>query len=309
MSNTADIAGRLENRSGTRLLKLLALRRTPNPGQSWLIVYLDIITLMLAMFILLVNDPRDAGQAPTIESPATVSEAQSPAPAPSQPVVIAGPETVAEPVQQPPPVAEMEAEPDTPPQAEQEMVSIEMLEPVDIASWNPAGLIDTPQEPDLQAEAGMPENAPTPDKSDAEKILLELQSIAGEELVVDIKAGEINLQLPESILFETGKADLLPDAVDLLRQIVPVVTENNYPVSIEGHTDNVPIQTSQYPSNWELSAARASIVLRKLAELGIDYRRMKAIGYADTSPISDNNSDQGRRENRRVNIIIHAAQN
>jgi chemotaxis protein MotB len=307
MNNTAEIAGRLENRGGTRLLKLLALRRTPNPGQSWLIVYLDIITLMLAMFILLVNDPRHAEQTPAIESPETVTEIQSPVP-PPPPVVKETPEPVTETSPLQSPVAEADAEPETRPQAEIETVSIEMLEPVDFASWNPAGQIETPTEPSLQAEAGMPESAPTPDKSDAEKILLELKSIAGEELVVDIKAGEINLQLPESILFETGKADLLPDAIDLLRQIVPIVTENQYPVSIEGHTDNVPIQTSQYPSNWELSAARATIVLRKLAELGIDYRRMKAIGYADTSPISDNNNEQGRRENRRVSIIIHAGQ-
>ena len=78
-------------------------------------------------------------------------------------------------------------------------------------------------------------------------------------------------------------------------------------LQIEGDTDNVPIATREFPSNWELSSARASVVIRKLGELGIPFSRLKAIGYADTVPIDTNNTAEGRRNNRRVNIIIHAS--
>jgi chemotaxis protein MotB len=77
-----------------------------------------------------------------------------------------------------------------------------------------------------------------------------------------------------------------------------------YQLSVEGHTDNVPIQTARYPSNWELSSARAARVTRKLIEQGVAADRIRAIGYGDTRPRSENDSAEGRAKNRRVTFVL-----
>ncbi|HPP47832.1 MAG TPA: OmpA family protein, partial [Accumulibacter sp.] len=78
------------------------------------------------------------------------------------------------------------------------------------------------------------------------------------------------------------------------------------PVTIEGHTDNVPISNAQFPSNWELSAVRATTVLRLFADAGVAPERLTAIGYADTRPVEANTLVEGRARNRRVTILIEA---
>ncbi|EWG98544.1 hypothetical protein Q427_29990 [Halomonas sp. BC04] len=75
-------------------------------------------------------------------------------------------------------------------------------------------------------------------------------------------------------------------------------------VSVEGHTDSIPIATARFPSNWELSSARAIAVLRYLAELGIDIERLRAVGYAETRPLESNDSAEGRAMNRRVELLL-----
>ncbi|MBV8634840.1 MAG: OmpA family protein, partial [Burkholderiaceae bacterium] len=79
---------------------------------------------------------------------------------------------------------------------------------------------------------------------------------------------------------------------------------NDNRVVVEGHTDNVPIQTTQFPSNWELSAARAASIVRALQERGIAAERLEASGMADTKPKSSNSNAQGRSENRRVSLLV-----
>jgi len=306
MTPLAENAGTLENRAGNRLAQLLAKRRNKSPNQSWLIVYLDIITLLLAMFILLVNDPGETLDSQTnapLDQPApvTIVEEETPIEEP-QPIA---PEPIEEVITEAPAITEQTestepgiAKPEAP-------VLAEVTDPGE----SPTELTpeaDKTDEPTKTDEMLLEQ--PVPSMSDADRILQQLETIDGEQMVINIKEGEINLQLPESILFATGQAELLPQAVDLLKKIAPILVDNSYPISIEGHSDNVPIQTQQFPSNWELSAARATVVLRKLAELGVDYRRMKAIGYADTNPVSDNDSEQGRGKNRRVNILIHASE-
>ena len=92
-----------------------------------------------------------------------------------------------------------------------------------------------------------------------------------------------------------------------MRAIAQVLAPTDFPVTIEGHTDNVPIKTPQFPSNWELSALRATTVLRLFAESGIAPERLTAIGYADTHPVEANTSVEGRARNRRVSILIDSA--
>lgn len=126
-----------------------------------------------------------------------------------------------------------------------------------------------------------------------------------EDLKITVEPGRVNLQMPEQILFELGRAELKNAAGQLLRRLAPVLMENQYRISIEGHTDNIPIRNRQFPSNWELSSARSSIVLRYLAGQGVDPGRMRAVGYADTRPLGSNKTADGRGENRRVTLVIH----
>lgn len=131
-----------------------------------------------------------------------------------------------------------------------------------------------------------------------------LQQGLGENVELLTHAGSIELRLKESILFATGRADLRPEGRGLLDSLVSLLRQDGHAIAVEGHTDNVPIANEMFPSNWELSAARATTVVRHLISQGVTAERLRAIGYADTRPLADNASATGRAENRRVSIVI-----
>jgi chemotaxis protein MotB len=114
----------------------------------------------------------------------------------------------------------------------------------------------------------------------------------------------VTIEISDSVLFALGQSDLNPLSARAMRAIAQVLAPTDFPVTIEGHTDNVPIKTPQFPSNWELSAVRATTVLRLFAESGLAPERLTAIGYADTRPVEPNASVEGRARNRRVSILI-----
>jgi chemotaxis protein MotB len=111
--------------------------------------------------------------------------------------------------------------------------------------------------------------------------------------------------LSDNLLFPIGSAELRPGATDILDKISEVIRPISNPIMVEGHTCNLPIKTPQFPSNWELSAARACRVVRFLMEeYGIAPDRLGAVGYGDTRPVKPNDSEEHRRRNRRVDIVI-----
>jgi chemotaxis protein MotB len=111
--------------------------------------------------------------------------------------------------------------------------------------------------------------------------------------------------LTDRLLFASGQATLIPAARPLLGEISNLLSiDREHPISVEGNTDDVPIQSSSFPSNWELSTARASMVVRELISQGTDAHRLSAAGYADLRPISSNATAQGRARNRRVEIVL-----
>ncbi|CAM3031352.1 flagellar motor protein MotB [Legionella worsleiensis] len=118
--------------------------------------------------------------------------------------------------------------------------------------------------------------------------------------------GWIELQIKAGSLFDSGEAELKAEALIKLMRLAEKISKYPYPVVIEGYTDNMPIETPQYPSNWELSATRAATVGRILNGYGIDTGRILVTGYGDQYPISTNMTEEGRSLNRRVNIIIAA---
>jgi len=127
----------------------------------------------------------------------------------------------------------------------------------------------------------------------------------GSNVDLKLKEQQLDIQLNEKILFSSGEARLTRDAFKALNPIVNVLRDQGYDITVEGHTDNVPIANARFPSNWELSVARAAYVVRYLIGEGIASDRLKAVGYADTRPLASNDTAEGRRTNRRVTLVIH----
>jgi chemotaxis protein MotB len=115
----------------------------------------------------------------------------------------------------------------------------------------------------------------------------------------------ISLQLKDSILFETGKAELKDNSKVILNQISSLIANLPNNIVVEGHTDNVPIRTHEYDSNWDLSSARATSVIKFFTEeKHLTGSRFSASGCGEYKPIAPNTSDENKAKNRRVNILI-----
>jgi chemotaxis protein MotB len=119
--------------------------------------------------------------------------------------------------------------------------------------------------------------------------------------------GKVTVRLAERVLFPSGSATLAKDGLVALRKIADAFKGvKGRIIRVEGHTDNVPIRTDRFPSNWELSAARAIAVVRVLQERGVDPALLGAAGYAQYQPIAANDSAEGRAQNRRIEISLAA---
>ena len=116
----------------------------------------------------------------------------------------------------------------------------------------------------------------------------------------------ITVEINASVVFAPGEAVLGTEAVAGLRAVASVLANTEFPVKVEGHTDNMPIRNYRFPSNWELSAVRASSVVRLFIESGVSQQRLTAAGYADQHPVADNTTETGRARNRRVAIMIES---
>ncbi len=127
---------------------------------------------------------------------------------------------------------------------------------------------------------------------------------------IEISEGQdhVNLVISDKILFSPGSADLKSGGLELLSQLAVIIKNSRLSISIEGHTDNVPINNANFPSNWELSSSRATMVTRHLIANDIAPDRIRAIGYADTRPRLENDTAEGRKHNRRVSIILHMSE-
>ena len=114
----------------------------------------------------------------------------------------------------------------------------------------------------------------------------------------------IVLDLNVSALFQEGDATLQPKAVQTLAAVAKVLQPGDLAIQVEGHTDNIPISTARFPSNWELSSARASSVVRLFVKEGVDGKRLTAAGVADNQPLVPNDTPEHRAKNRRVTVTI-----
>jgi chemotaxis protein MotB len=116
----------------------------------------------------------------------------------------------------------------------------------------------------------------------------------------------MEVEIKTSILFPSGSAAVSPSAVPTLDKVAGILKRYPNPIHVEGFTDNQPIRTTAFPSNWELSAARAASVVHLFSRAGIEPARLAAVGYGEYQPVADNKTAAGRNANRRVVLVVLA---
>jgi chemotaxis protein MotB len=245
-----------------------------HPDERWLVSYADMITLLMAMFLVMwsmanVNTSKfealsqslrqafsgkilPGGEA--VMQPGNASEAETPAPEPPIPTI--------QPVQDP---GQGDGQRSDAPQKETE--DLERLKR-EIDAWT--------------SEHGLSRDVET--------------TIAARGLIVRV--------LTDRVLFDSGSATVKPAAeplLDALSRLLKTTVRN--PIQVEGNTDNVPV-SGRFPTNWELSTSRATAVVRDLISRGVWPGRLAATGYADRHPIATNATEFGRRRNRRVELVV-----
>lgn len=125
-----------------------------------------------------------------------------------------------------------------------------------------------------------------------------------ESMAVDRASDRIVIRMKSAILFSEAKAELTPQAKEVLSGLAPVLARSPSRLRVEGHTDDVPIRSAQFPSNWELSTARAISVIQYLQDEGLARERLSVAGYGEFHPFVANDSSEHRALNRRVEIVV-----
>jgi chemotaxis protein MotB len=129
----------------------------------------------------------------------------------------------------------------------------------------------------------------------------------GQVTITELK-GKLTVNMVDAILFDSGKADIKPEGRQILQKVADVIGQvEDKAIRVEGHTDNVKISsalTRAFPSNWELSAARATNVARYLQRMGVDPNLLSAAAYGEYRPVSENDTPEGRAMNRRIEIVL-----
>ena len=190
-----------------------------------------------------------------------------------------------------------------PHQSIESLVEDIIVEPVPWAAEMPAMMAALPA---IDPPAN---HAQRPRSNTSDAVLEELsEHKLDSRLKVSQVAEGVHLEVSDKILFTAGSAELKPEGQALLDELAQILLQHRGTISVEGHTDNQPISSERFPSNWELSSGRATTVTRHLIEHGLDSAKLRAVGYADTRPLETNTTEEGRTRNRRVSLILTPAQ-
>jgi chemotaxis protein MotB len=276
----------LKLQSSQSLEDLLAQPNTRN-SQNWLLTYLDVFVLMVMLVITLItisNINTERQQADANKTKAV--NAKKTSTAPSLPEAT----SAVTPTPPPPTFKDEHAQETTP---SENKVAPETTADSTIKA------IDTSQAVTKSTE-----------ENELQQHLTKTVTEFGLDKSVTIKVaqGYAQLEIQDNVLFNSSEAGLTASGGALLKRLMPLLKQSVGLILIEGHTDNMPIKTAQFPSNWELGASRATSVLHFLVLQQLDSNRLRAITYADTMPIADNSTPEGREKNRRVNILIKFSQ-
>lgn len=256
---------------------------------NWLISYADLLSVIFTMVVLLFGRMTVVAEQPAAE-PAAPEPAAEVATAPdSTPLV----RMVSEPAIAPEPVAAVAPE--------RSAVALDLeagpaAPPPDLASSDPAPPV----------VFGQDESLPLPDGSSREDRVADLiEQRFGGQIAATRREHGLEITIPEVALFASARAVLQESAQPVLTELAATLREGGETrISVEGHTDDVPVQGGQFASNWDLASARANAVARYLLEHGFEPWRLQSVSYADTRPVAGNDSEAGRAANRRVELQI-----
>ena len=286
---------------------------------SWLLTYVDVLGVILAILVLLMGhmsiqqlEPAEAEQQSavvvsvipkqrSIQEPLVAPAAELAEPEPEVPYIKAAMEVTTL------PVVEEIAQP---------MVTQALPDPIPDEAVPP--LIEAPLEVTLpvvedRVEPVVTQALPDPVPVEAEpvvdspeeRLIAAIESRFQNEVKVVRQPQGLSLEIAEVILFDSAKAELLPGAESVLSRIAATLVEiGEANIAVEGHTDNRPILGGRFDSNWDLAAARANRVTRFLLSHGLAAERLRSISYGETQPVADNSSPAGRAANRRVNLRV-----
>ena len=242
--------------------------------ERWLVSYADFITLLFAFFVVMysissINEGKYRVLSNTLSQ--TFTEVKSP-----------------DPIQ----IGEVSRSVLAAPEVDVERSSDMSVDMVDVDE-NREALELLNQDQQLAAIAGELESV--------------MSALIGDDLV-EIQQNQewVEVTMKSKMLFESGSARLSRQALQALRKITRIIKPLTNSIHVEGYTDNIPIDTLFFPSNWELSAARAASVVHLFARFGVEPSRLAAIGYGEYQPIADNTTEEGRSTNRRIALIILA---
>jgi chemotaxis protein MotB len=177
-----------------------------------------------------------------------------------------------------------------------------------LAGIKPNQAIKFPDAVDTEKKAAEDEVLQTQLRQMSDDLQNAMQVLIDQNMIrVERAPSWVEVEIKTDILFPSGSAQIETAAVPILERLAGILSERPYPIRIEGHTDNRPIKTAQFPSNWELSAARAARIVRLFEERGIAPTRMVVAGMGENQPLADNASADGRNRNRRVALVILGA--
>jgi len=158
---------------------------------------------------------------------------------------------------------------------------------------------------DIQPDGAGADGAGTEAKRIAEEIEKAMAPLIDKALVsVKRQPFWVEVEINTDILFPSGSAEIQPQAVELMNRMAEILAPFTTPIRVEGHTDNRRIHTAVFPSNWELSGARASRIVRLFEGRGIAPQRLSVAGLGEYQPVADNATEEGRNRNRRVTLIV-----
>lgn len=238
---------------------------SPDDDQEiWLLSYSDLVTLLFSLFVMLTAITAVKDQLPAAPPPQSPAEVME-APAPPAPPIRSAP-TASPPA--PPPANAQAAE--NGPRLRADEIAVEAPEPL------------------------------------SERWLRRLAALgAPSGVTVQVRDDRIGIDIGAAILFSAGQAELSDDGRRLLAKLIPALAAAPGDIMVEGHADVVPLTGGgRYPSNWELSAARAAAVVRALIALGLPPERLAAVGYADTKPLTMKTDPESLARNRRVTLSL-----
>lgn len=180
--------------------------------------------------------------------------------------------------------------------------------PQAVVAQKPA-VVPDPVRPDVEKVAVQPPAEPVAEPAvQPEDPLKDLDLGAlGNDVEVITNKRSVTLRISSEFLFDSAQADLRPDGIKTLHSLLPALSKTHHQVIVQGHTDADIMHSPRYPTNWELSSARAASVVRYLQDNGVDGARLSAVGFGAMHPLADNATEHGRALNRRVEVVLQTA--